>query len=466
MTTLVEKAETPVSGVGFLTAAAMVRDWAERLPDGVALREKDLGIWQETTWAQYWDVVLDAAHGLLALGVNVGDRVAIHSEDRPEWVILDMATIAIRGVTTGMYPTNPAPEVQYLLQDSGAEIHLAEDQEQADKVMDVIDTLPELRKIIHIEPRGFRKWRDDSRFLFWDDFIELGRDHRAENPGAVEAIMAEADGEDIITLVYTSGTTGPPKGAMISNTNFAYTIKQVLYVDGRISGKPLNTDDLIVTYLPLCHVAERIFSTWSSVASGCSLNFAESIETVQQNLREIQPTIFFAVPRIWEKIHATIAIKGRDGTLFKRLWFGLAMKMAAVIGRQRVANDGDFTFVSRLLYMIGYPIVFRALKERVGMRRVRYAASGAAAIAPEVIRDFLGLGIPIFELYGMTENCAVATTNRPGRNKVGTVGEPYPDIGFRIDDETGEIQTKHAAVLLAIGTSLRRPQRHSQMMDG
>jgi len=448
MTTLVEKAETPVSGVGFLTAAAMVRDWAERLPDGVALREKDLGIWQETTWAQYWDVVLDAAHGLLALGVNVGDRVAIHSEDRPEWVILDMATIAIRGVTTGMYPTNPAPEVQYLLQDSGAEIHLAEDQEQADKVMDVIDTLPELRKIIHIEPRGFRKWRDDSRFLFWDDFIELGRDHRAENPGAVEAIMAEADGEDIITLVYTSGTTGPPKGAMISNTNFAYTIKQVLYVDGRISGKPLNTDDLIVTYLPLCHVAERIFSTWSSVASGCSLNFAESIETVQQNLREIQPTIFFAVPRIWEKIHATIAIKGRDGTLFKRLWFGLAMKMAAVIGRQRVANDGDFTFVSRLLYMIGYPIVFRALKERVGMRRVRYAASGAAAIAPEVIRDFLGLGIPIFELYGMTENCAVATTNRPGRNKVGTVGEPYPDIGFRIDDETGEIQTKHAAVFV------------------
>jgi len=445
MTTLAERAEAPASGTGFHTPAAMVRDWADRLPDGVAFREKDLGLWQETTWAEYWDVVLDAAHGLLALGVKIGDRVSIHCEDRPEWVILDMATVAVRGMTVGLYPTNPAPEVQYMLGDSGSEIHLAEDQEQADKVMEVIDSLPSLRKMIHVEPRGFRNWRDDDRFLFWDDFIEMGRKHRSENPGAVEAIMAGAEAEDIITLVYTSGTTGPPKGAMISNTNFAFAVQQVLYVDGRMSGKQLNSDDLILTYLPLCHIAERIFSTWSSVSSGASLNFAESIDTVQQNLREIQPTIFFAVPRIWEKIHATVAIKGKDGTFFKRLWFGLGMKMASVIGQQRVNNDGNFTFVSRLLYVVGYPLVFRALQERIGMRRVRYAVSGAAAIAPEVIRDFLGLGIPIIELYGMTENCAVATTNRPGRNKVGTVGEPYPGIGFRIDEQTGEIQTKHEA---------------------
>ena len=443
MTTLVERPETPTADVGFLTAAAMVRDWAAKTPNNVALREKDFGIWQEITWAGYWDIVLDAAHGLLALGVDVGDRVSIHSEDRPEWVILDIATIAVRAITVGLYPTSPAPEVEYMLSDSGSEIHLAEDQEQADKLMEVIDSLPHLRKIIHLEPRGFRKWRDDSRFLFWDDFLESGRAHRAKNPGAVERIMGDAAPEDVIALVYTSGTTGSPKGVMISNTNFAFAVKQVLYVDGRISGKPLDPDDLIVTYLPLCHIAERIFSTWSSVTSGCSLNFAESIDTVQQNLREIQPTIFFGVPRIWEKIHAGIAIKGRDGTPFKRLWFGLGMKMASVIGRQRVANDGDFTFVSRLLYIIGYPLVFRALQERIGMRRVRYAASGAAPISPEVIRDFLGLGIPIYELYGMTENCAVATTNRPGRNKVGTVGEPYPGIGFRIDEETGEIQTKH-----------------------
>ena len=251
----------------------------------------------------------------------------------------------------------------------------------------------------------------------------------------------------MITLVYTSGTTGPPKGVMLTNANFAYCTDVLIGVDGRLPGneKP-NPYDTILTYLPLCHVAERIFSTWHMTGYGCTLNFAESIETVQQNLREIQPTLFFAVPRIWERIHASIAIRGGDATLFKRVWFGLGMKLASVIGRQRVANGGEHTIISRLLYIIGYPIVFRALKERIGLRRLRYSASGAAPIAPEVLQDFLGMGVPVYELYGMTENAAVATCNFPGANKVGTVGPPYPGIGFRIDEETGEIQTKHPGV--------------------
>ncbi len=447
MTTVLERAGAPSADVGFKTPPAYVREWARDHPDRVAMREKDFGIWQEITWSQYWQSVLDAAHGLLALGVYEGDRVSIHSEDRPEWVILDMATVAVRAITVGLYPTNPAAEVEYLLSDSGAVVHLAEDQEQADKVMAVIDSLPDLRKIIHIEPRGFRKWRDDERFISWDDFLELGRGHREANPGMVEQIMAQATGDDVITLVYTSGTTGPPKGAMLTNSNFAFNADVLISVENRTpDGKPIGPDDLILTYLPLCHVAERIFSTWSSVSRGPSLNFAESIETVQQNLREIQPTIFFAVPRIWERIHASIAIKGRDGTRFKRLWFGIGMKLARRIGDLRVANEGDHTALSRLLYAIGYPIVFRAIKERIGLRRVRYAASGAAPIAPEVLRDFLGMGVPLFELYGMTENSAVATCNFPGANKVGTVGVPYPGTELRIDEVTGEIQTRHPGV--------------------
>jgi long-chain acyl-CoA synthetase len=263
----------------------------------------------------------------------------------------------------------------------------------------------------------------------------------------VEKIMAQATGDDVITLVYTSGTTGPPKGAMLTNANFAFNSEVLIANEDRTpDGKPLGPDDQILTYLPLCHVAERIFSTWSSVSRGPCLNFAESIETVQQNLREIQPTIFFAVPRIWERIHASIAIKGRDATWFKKFWFGTGMKMARFIGDRRVANDGDHTARSRLVYAIGYPIVFRALKERIGLRRVRYATSGAAPIAPEVLRDFLGMGVPLFELYGMTENSAVATTNYPGANKVGTVGMPYKGTELRIDEETCEIQTKHPGV--------------------
>jgi long-chain acyl-CoA synthetase len=447
MTTLADRRDVPPVGSGFPTVAARVRAWAERRPEGVAMREKDYGIWQEITWAELWETIRLAAHGLLALGVEPGDRVSIHSEDRPEWIILDFAAVAVRGITVGLYPTNPAAEVEYLLQDSGAKVHLAEDQEQADKVMEVIERLPSIEKIIHVEPRGFREYREDERFIFWDDLLDLGRRHAEENPGAVERIMAQAEPEDVITLVYTSGTTGPPKGAMLTNSNFEFCVEQVVNVDGRLPGgsKP-SPDDQILTYLPLCHVAERIFSAWHLAAQGTILNFAESIDTVQQNLREIQPTLFFAVPRIWEKIHATVYIKGRDATFLKRLLFGLGMKAAGVIGRERVANGGLDTIKSRLLDWVFTPLVFRALKERIGMRRVRWAGTGAAAIAPEVIQDFIGFGVPIYELYGMTENAAVATLNMWGRNKVGTVGEPYPNIGLRIDPDTGEVQTKHPGV--------------------
>jgi len=446
MTTLAERPEAPSADVGFRTAAAMVREWAEKLPDAVAMREKEYGIWQEITWTEFWELVQDAAHGLLALGVEVGARVSIHSEDRPEWVILDMATVAVRAATTGLYPTNPPAEVEYLLSDSGAKVHLVEDQEQADKVMSVIGSLPDLAKIIHVEPRGFREWHGDDRLLFWEDFLEQGRTHRAANPGVLEQVMSEAVEGDLIALVYTSGTTGPPKGAMLTNKNFSFCVHTLVGIEGRIPGEVPNPDDSILTYLPLCHIAERIFSVWHMLGYGCTLNFAESIDTVQQNLREVQPTLFFAVPRIYERIHAGVIIRGRDGTWFKRVWFGFGMKLAGVIGTQRVANDGNHTFMSRLLYIIGYPVVFRAIKERIGMRRVRYAASGAAPISPELIQDFIGMGVPLFELYGMTENSAVATCNFPGDNKVGTVGPPYPGIGMRIDEETGEIQFKHEGV--------------------
>jgi long-chain acyl-CoA synthetase len=337
--------------------------------------------------------------------------------------------------------------VEYLLKDSGAKIHLAEDQEQADKVMEVIGTLPSLSKIIHVEPRGFRKWQDDGRFLFWDEFLKIGQAHRSANPGGVEQVMASAEEDDVMTLVYTSGTTGPPKGAMLTNGNVTYCLDVLVNNDERIGDEaPVGPDDILLTYLPLCHVAERIFSTWTLAGNGPTLNFAESIDTVQQNLRETQPTIFFSVPRIWEKIHAGVLIRLNDATFVKRLFAKPSMAAARHIGKVRVGHGGDFTPGSRILYWIFNVLYFRSLKERIGLRRCRYAASGAAAIAPEVLEFFMGLGLPVYELYGMTENSAVATTNYPGRAKVGTVGEPYVEGTVRLDPETGEIQTKHPGV--------------------
>ena len=434
-------------GAGATTVAALARDWARRSPQQVAMREKDFGIWQEYTWAETWDLIETAAHGLLELGVEVGDRVSIHSEDRPEWVILDLATVAVRGITVGLYPTNPTAEVEYLIGDCAPVIFFAEDQEQADKVLEVpMETTASVRRIIYIEPRGFGDY-DDPRLLFWDAFLEMGRRHREAHPGAVVECMAAASDSDVMTLVYTSGTTGPPKGAMLTNSNAAYCIDKIVNETHRFpDGVGPNPKDLIVTYLPLCHVAERIFSTWTLVGAGPSLNFAESIETVTENLREVQPTLFFAVPRIWERLHALVSIKSNDATLFKRIFLRFAMALARVIGRLKVANGGNHTMWTRVLYAVGQPLVFRAIKERIGLRRCRHAGSGAAAIAPEVLEFFIGIGVPVYELYGMTENSAVATCNFAGRMKLGTVGEPYPDIGLRIDEDTGEIQTKHPGV--------------------
>ena len=439
---------TPAEGqAATTTVASLARDWAERSPRGVAMREKDFGIWQEYTWAETWDLIETAAHGLLALGLEAGDRVAIHSEDRPEWVILDLATVAVRGVTVGLYPTNPTAEVEYLIGDCTPAVFFAEDQEQADKILEVpAETAASVRRIIFTEPRGFGDY-DDPRLLFWDAFLEAGRRHREAYPDAVDRRMADATPGDVMTLVYTSGTTGPPKGAMLTNANAAYCIDRIVNETQRLpDGVGPNPRDLIVTYLPLCHVAERIFSTWTMVGAGPSLNFAESIETVTENLREIQPTLFFAVPRIWERLHALVTIKGNDATPFKRVLLRFSMALARVIGRQKVANGGSHTLTTRLLYAVGQPLVFRAMKERIGLRRCRHAASGAAAIAPEVLEFFIGIGVPVFELYGMTENSAVATCNFAGRMKLGTVGEPYADIGLRIDEATGEIQTKHSGV--------------------
>ena len=429
-----------------VTVASLARDWGSSDPARIAMREKDFGIWQEYSWARTWDLVMDAAHGLLALGIEVGDRVSIQSEDRPEWVILDLATVAVRGITVGFYPTNPAAEVEYLLTDCGATVHLAEDQEQVDRVLEIDPAMvPNLSRIIYCEPRGVRTYSDD-RLMDWDDFLTIGRQHRAENPDVVVGHMADARPDDVMTLVYTSGTTGPPKGAMLTNANTAFCITRIIGDDGLRGNQVPTADDLVVTYLPLCHVAERIFSTWHMVSCGLCLNFAESIETVTANLREVQPTLFFAVPRIWEKLHASVMIKGTDASPFKRLWLRFGLKLASVIGREKVANGGLHTTKSRLLNLVGYPLVFRALQERIGLRRCWHAGSGAAPIAPEVLEFFTGIGVPVYELYGMTENAAVATGNFPGRMILGTVGEPYPDIGFRLDEETGEIQTKHPGV--------------------
>ncbi|MEV4544865.1 AMP-dependent synthetase/ligase [Micromonospora echinaurantiaca] len=427
------------------TIAARVRERARATPQRVALREKVRGIWQEVTWAAYWDTAQTVAHGLLALGVGPGERVAVLAENRREWLWTDVATVAVRGVTVGLYPTNPAAEIGYLLAHSGARVLVAEDQEQVDKALAVLDDCPDLDRVVYLEPRGVRGRYRHPALLYWDDFLALGAAHRVAHPGAVAELMAAATDADLATLIYTSGTTGRPKGAMLTVANVDFAVRTVTE-GGGLADPPPGPDDLLLSYLPLCHVAERVFTTWSSAGAGVQVNFAESVATVPANLREVQPTILFGVPRIWEKILATVTIRVASASPLKRAVARFWLRVADRIGATLVATGGRHTPASRLAYAVGWLFCYRALRERIGVRRVRYAASGAAPIAPEVLRFFMGIGVPMHEVYGMTENSAIATGNRPGRVKLGTVGEPQEGVELRIDETTGEILTRHPGV--------------------
>jgi long-chain acyl-CoA synthetase len=429
------------------TIASRVRDHALATPHRIAMRQKEFGIWQEMTWAEYWDTVQTVGHGLLAIGIEPGDRVAIQSENRREWLFTDLATVAVRAATVGLYPTNPTSEVGYLLSHSGARVHIAEDQEQVDKALAVVDRCPDLERIVYIEPRGIRHHYDHPKLMSWDDLNRLGAAHRESHPDVVAKRMMAARPDDIATVIYTSGTTGPPKGVMLAVSNVEFAIR-TLVDQGGFTSPPPRPSDLLLSYLPLCHVAERIFTTWFNAGAGTQVNFAESIATVQTNLREIQPTILFGVPRIWEKILASVTIKLASSSPVKRynarLWLGLADR----IGSTLVRTGGRHTLGTRLAYALGWLFFYRTLRERIGMARVRYAASGAAPIAPDVLKFFMGIGVPMHEVYGMTENTAVATANRPHRIKLGTVGEPHAGVELRIDERTGEILTRHPGTFI------------------
>lgn len=437
-----------------------IRERAERDPDRVCMREKRFGIWQDITWREYWENVRLVAHGLAALGVEAGDRVAIHSENRPEWLYTDVGAVALRAISVGLYSTNPPAEVAHLLRDSGARVLVAEDQEQVDKALEVEDQCPDLEWIVYIDRRGLSQY-DHPKMIYWDDFIDGGRRHAEAYPHLINDTAAAVTPDDVVTLIYTSGTTGPPKGAMLTVRNVDFATR-VLIIDGGLYDPPPNENDVTLSYLPLCHVVERAATVWSNAGAGTTIHFAESIETVQANLREVQPTLFFAVPRIWEKIHAGIQIRMSVASRTKRLVYGLGMRLAHRIGDELVRTEGNHTAKTRLLYALGYPLLFRSLRDRIGLRKVRAAGSGAAPIAPDVLKFFYGIGVVIREAYGMTENAAVSTGNRQGRVKLGTVGEPHEGTELKLAEGTNEILTRHPGNFVGYWN---RPEETAEVLD-
>ena len=409
---------------------------AERLGDAVALREKDFGVWRRTTWKEYFENTRRFAIGLYALGFRAGDRLAVASDNTPEWLYADLAAQMIGGACLGVYPTNPWPELQYIVRHSRAKIIVCGDQEQTDKVLEAQRNeggLPDLAVVICVDMKGMRRYADEGLMSF-AAVMALGAREEGNYGAAVGAALAAGAPDDVAIVVYTSGTTGMPKGALLTHRNLLHTSEQVVAILG------LDRETYsVLCYLPLCHVAERSFSTVMQLLTGCVVNFAESVDTVVVNLREIAPQGFLGVPRIWEKMQQGVRNRIKDTTTFQRRVFEACMRFGRPIAERRIANGGALASMrDRLVFAALWLICFRSLQRFLGLARVKASFCGGATVSPEVLLFFWILGVPIYQIYGMTESGGVAHMQRPGATQLGFSGRLIGGVAQRLAED-GEL---------------------------
>jgi long-chain acyl-CoA synthetase len=413
------------------TIPGLCFEQAARLGRKVALRRKELGIWRRITWEDYARHVRWVGHALLALGVAPGERVGILGENRPEWLYSDLGIQAIGAVTVGIYATSSPEQVHYLLQHSAARIVIVEGEEQLDKILEVRPHLPQLRQIVVMDPKGLRAFRDPMAMMF-GEFLQVGRAHEQTHSRAVDDRLEAIRPDDVALLLYTSGTTGPPKGAMLTHRNLVWAQEANLrYV---FPGGP---EDELISYLPLAHIAERSLSVFAALYSGYTVNFAESLEAVPFNLREVRPTIFFSVPRIWEKLYSGVVLAMREADLPKRLAFAAALWTGRRYARDTLAHRSVPLWL-RAAYALARHTVLIPLRHRLGLDRVRVALCSAAPVSPDILWFFWSIGVEVREIYAQTESTAVATVHPVGDVQLGTKGKPVPGVELSIAGD-GEI---------------------------
>lgn len=434
-----------------LTTPQQLLHWARTRPDAVALRQKQFGVWQPVTWRDYAERASCLALALLELGLQPGEKVAILGENRGEWVIAQFGVGLAGGIVAGVYPTSPGIEIEYLLQLAGSPIIVCEDQEQLDKVLSVRANLPELRQIVLIDPRGLRHY-SRAGIHEYEALIEQGRQLAAAQPTRIATLAATQMLDDIGLIVFTSGSTGRPKAAQMSWRGLGSAARGLNTVLGCTEG------DSLVSYLPLCHVAEQMFSIHVPLATGAVVNFAESLRTVQEDLRELSPQVFFGVPRIWEKFHASIQTKLREAGGWRLALYQRAM---ASVGRFAALPLRQRSLAQRAVWAFWYVLVLRALLNYVGLRRCRVAISSGAPIAPDILHFFRVLGVPIREAYGLTEASGATTMQTSDASPVGTVGVPYPGVEVQLADD-GEILIRGDVVFKGY---YRNPEATAEAID-
>jgi long-chain acyl-CoA synthetase len=419
------------------TFPKLVRDNAARFPTRTAIREKDFGIWQSYTWSDYDARARLIALGLASLGFRRGDKVAIVGDNRPELYWAVAATQALGGVPVPIYQDSVEKEMAYVVDHAEARFAIAEDQEQVDKLIAVKRTCARLESIVYKDPRGMRAYSEPF-LMSLAELEEAGRKFEIGHPSYFDDEVGKGRADDIAIICYTSGTTGSPKGAMLSHRNLLVTALNAAQCDN------VRDDEQILSSLPMAWIGDHVFSYAQAIALGFTINCPESAATVLADLKEIGPTYFFAPPRIWENLLTTVMVRIEDCAWPKRQLVHFFFRIAQDIERARLERRPVAAW-RRLLYPLGKALVYGPLRDNLGMRRVRRAYTAGEAIGPEIFVFFRALGINVKQIYGMTEASVFLTIQRDGDVRVDTVGTAIPGVELRISAE-GEVQYRSPGV--------------------
>ena len=436
-----------------MTFPRLLLEHASQRPNDHAMREKEYGIWQTWTWQRAADEVRWMACGLASLGFKAGNNLAIAGNNRPHLYLTFLAVQSLRGIPVPMYQDAVASEMAFVLQDADIHFVFAEDQEQVDKMLELRETLPGLTHIIYDDPRGMRNY-DEPGLISVEQLFELGRQFEQQHSGFYAQALEQVQPDDVAVILYTSGTTGKPKGVCQTHLAFIGAAQGSKDVDG------LLTSDNMICYLPPAWVGDFLFSIAQWLVVGFTINCPESAETLSIDMREIGPTYYFAPPRVFEGMLTSVSIRMEDASKLKQWMYKSAMNVATRVGSDLL--DGQSVgFGDRIKYKLGDWFVYGPLKNVMGLSRIRVAYTAGAAIGPDLFRFFRSIGVNLKQLYGQTETCAYVCLQKNGRVKLNTVGEAAPGIELKIADN-GEVLVKGVSVLKEY---YQRPDATAEVID-
>jgi long-chain acyl-CoA synthetase len=436
------------------TIAELFWNGVQRRGPQVWLRYKHLGIWRSLNWQEVGQAVQEVSNGLLSLNFEPRQTASILSNTCLEWVVCDLAALSANGISNGIYPTDAPEQVQYLCEDSQTTVLFVEDDEQLDKVLAVRDRLPQLKTIVVFDMNGLQDLHDDM-IISLDELRQRGRAYGQQFPNALTQRIESIQPQDVAILVYTSGTTGKPKGAMHSHHAIVYTAHGYNTLIAR------DEQDECMCFLPLCHIAERMGGEYFSMYTGAKLNFVENPDTVPENVREIAPTVFTAVPRVWEKFYSGVMIALNEAGWLQRAVYGWAIGVGHRVVDQVLAGR-PVSILLRVQFQWARWLALNNVRKLIGIHRARHLVTGAAPISPELVRWYLALGVPMLEVWGMTETCGASTGMLASHIKLGSIGKAACFNEVRIDPINHEIQVRGDNVFMGY---LNQPEKTAETFD-